>query len=452
MLATARPRAAGLDMDQPAAQLRAEAIAIFRAAVNAADPSELVQHYLSRQPRSEPLRVPVLVVGAGKCAAKMASGCEAVLGGGNVYGEVVVADGCSAVLSSIRVSAAGHPLPDGRGEDAARRIVELLRMHHRGDVLCLISGGASSLMVYPRPPVTLQDKIVTTRLLLQCGADIQAFNTVRKHLSVVKGGGLLRHVQTRVLSLLISDVIGDDPSNIGSGPTAPDHTTFADAWSVLRQFDLTGRVPVSVTELLQAGIAGRIPETVKPEGAEAARGRTVIIGSSRTALEGAAAAARTRGWTVHVDPSPLQGDTTEEARRFAAQVREIAARTDRARRLCVVAGGETTVKVVGNGRGGRNQEFALALAESVAGTSVTILSAGTDGIDGPTDAAGAFVDGTTTTRARTRGVDPSAALAANDSYHFFAALGDLFRCGPTSTNVMDIKIALVPPPATATTS
>ncbi len=433
-------------MSQRTPRLRVEATAIFHAAIRAADPNALVRHYLSHAPS---LQAPILVVGAGKAAANMAAGCAAVLGDRNVHGEVIVAGGCGQALSTIRVSPAGHPLPDSRGERAAHRIVDLLRTHDGGDVVCLVSGGASSLMVYPRAPLTLQDKIATTSLLLRCGADIHAFNTVRKHLSVVKGGGLLRQARTRMLTLLMSDVAGDDPSVIGSGPTTADPTTFDDAWSILRQFDLTNRVPGSVTKLLQDGIGGRVPETVKPHTAEADRGRNVVIGSNRTALEGAASAARARGWTVHMIADPLHGDTTEAARRFAARLREIAAGVTGAGRLCVLAGGETTVTVVGTGRGGRNQEFALALTESLAATPITILSAGTDGIDGPTDAAGAFVDGTTATRAREHGLDPDAALAANDSYHFFAALDDLFRCGSTGTNIMDIKIALIAPPDAA---
>jgi len=434
-------------MIEASAHLRATAVAIFRAVIRAADPTELVANCFSSNAVPRQMGTPTLVVGAGKAAAHMAAGCEAALGPANLHGEVIVADGCGAPLHSIRISEAGHPLPDARGEKATRRIVESFRMHRTGDILCLISGGASSLMVCPRAPVTLQDKIATTRLLLECGAEIHDLNTVRKHLSEVKGGGLLRQARTRMLALLISDVVGDDPSTIGSGPTAPDDTTFADAWAVLTSHGLASRVPATVAELVQRGIAGRLPETVRSNTPEAARCRNVIIGSNRTALEGGAAAARASGWAVHIEEQPLTGDTTASARQFAARVQQrISARpSDEAR--CILAGGETTVQVLGGGRGGRNQEFALAMAPALAGTSVTILSAGTDGIDGPTDAAGAFVDGTTLRRAHDRGLDVDAALQANDSHTFFSQLGDLFRCGPTGTNVMDIKIVLVPPAA-----
>lgn len=440
-------------MSASSAPLRMEAVAIFRAAISAVDPANLVIDHLSRHaaealhdtagrtPREN--RGPTLVIGAGKAAARMAAGCEQALGAENVCGEVIVADGCTVGLRSVAVSEAGHPLPDGRGERAAQRIMQLLRAQDRGDTVCLISGGASSLLVCPRPPVTLQDKIATTQLLLECGADIRAFNTVRKHLSEVKGGGLLRHVRTLMLALLISDVIGDDPSTIGSGPTVPDDTTFADAWDVLARHQLETRVPATVTTLLKSGIEGNVAETVKFSSAEAVCCRSQIIGSNRTALEAAATSARARGWTVDVDGQPLSGDTTAAARGFAARIRQLAARRG-GKPLCVLAGGETTVRVKGKGRGGRNQEFALALAGTLAGMPITLLSAGTDGVDGPTDAAGAFVDGTTLRRAQQRGLDIDATLGANDSFTFFSELDDLFRCGPTGTNVMDIKIALLP--------
>lgn len=432
-------------MSEAAAHLRAEAVAIFRAAVAAADPTELVIKYLSATPWAEQHGLPNLVVGAGKAAARMAAGCEAVLGPAHVRGEVIVADGCGAPLRSVRVSEAGHPLPDARGEAATRRIIDVVSTHAAGKLLCLIGGGASSLMVAPRAPVTLQDKIATTRLLLDSGADIHAFNTVRKHLSAVKGGGLLRCARTPVLTLLLSDVVGDDPSTIGSGPTASDTQTFADAHAVLKRYDLLARAPASVAALLEAGLAGQVPETVKPHTPEAARSHNVIIGSNRTALEGAAATARRRHWAIHVEREPFSGDTTAAARAFGSRIRDLIGHHRSDAGLCILAGGETTVKVVGHGRGGRNQEFALALAPLMDGTPVTVLSAGTDGIDGPTDAAGAFVDGTTLQRARQQGLDPEAFLQANDAYSFFAPLGDLFRPGPTATNVMDVKIALVGP-------
>lgn len=440
--------------DATLARWRADAVLIFRAAVTAADPTRLVLEHLARD-GSEVLvkgadgmtrrwRSPTLVVGAGKAAARMAAGCERVLGAENLRGEVVVADGCALDLQTITVTEAGHPLPDGRGAAAARRLIDLVKAPQADAILGLFSGGASSLLVCPRPPISLDDKVRTTRLLLDCGADINELNTVRKHLSLVKGGGLLRHAAAPVTTLIISDVVGDDPGTIASGPTSPDPTRFADAWAVLQRYHLTRRVPRTVARLLRDGVGGRLPETVKPDSPEAARCCNLVIGSNRTALHGAADMAREMGCRVHIETDPLVGDTADTARHFAARIRTLAGEHRARQPLCILAGGETTVRVHGRGRGGRNMEFALALADVIAGTQLAVLSAGTDGVDGPTTAAGAFVDGTTRERAAQRRLNPALALADNDSHTFFAQLGDLFECGPTGTNVMDIKIALAP--------
>jgi len=431
------------------AALRNDLVTIFRAALAAVDPLHLVARHLVREGSEVSVhaaggaavwRSPTLIVGAGKAAACMAKACEEILGVENVRGHVVVADGCRSETQSITVAEAGHPLPDKRGAQATRRIVHLVKSPRARAVLCLVSGGASSLLVQPRPPLRLADKLRTTQLLLDCGADISEINCVRKHLSTVKGGGLARLAAGQLTGLLISDVVGDDPATIGSGPTAPDTTTFADAWSVLERYDLTKHVPVRVAQLLRDGMHGRAAETMKPDSPEAGRCYNVVIGSNRTALEAAARAARGAGWHVVLEAQALTGNTTAAARRFGARLRELA---QLRRPLALLAGGETTVRVRGRGRGGRNQEFALALVHEVAGAPVAVLSAGTDGVDGPTDAAGAFVDGTTLERVRTHDLNAEAALANNDSYTFFAQLGDLYRCGPTGTNVMDLKIALV---------
>lgn len=430
--------------------LRTDLVAIFRAALAAVDPTRLVTNHLIREDSQVSVRsltsvaatwsAPTLVVGAGKAAARMAAACEAVLGSENVHGQVIVADGCGIKTQSIRVIEASHPLPDKRGEEATRQIIELVQTRESGGTLCLVSGGASSLLVQPRAPVRLEDKIRTTQLLLECGADVRELNCVRKHLSVIKGGGLARLSTRRVASLLVSDVVGDDLGTIGSGPTAPDATTFADAWTLLTRYHLTRRVPAVAARLLRDGMDGHVPETVKPDSPDAQGLCNLIVGSNRTALAGAAEAARSLGWDVLAEEQPLTGDTTEAARRFGRRLGEL---VRAGRPVCLLAGGETTVRVTGDGHGGRNQEFALALSLAVMGARVTVLSAGTDGIDGPTDAAGAFVDGTTLQRARERGLDAAAALARNDSYVFFSQLGDLFLCGPTGTNVMDVKVALI---------
>lgn len=432
-------------------ELRDEATAIFRAAVDAVQPANLIRSAVRFEknfaiieaaglpPRQLPL--PLTVIGAGKAAAAMALGCEQVLGAINLAGEVISPDRTDAPLAAIRLHHASHPLPDERGVNATRSL--LRRAEGAADhVLCLLSGGASSLMVCPRPPLSLADKIETNRLLLECGAAIEELNTVRKHLSEVKGGGLLRHSSAELISLLISDVVGDNPATIGSGPTTPDPTTYADAWDVVRRYGLERHLPESAVQLLQQGMQGELPETVKPGSSEAQRSVQAVIGSNSAALRGAAATARARGWDVQLLEQPLIGDTTGAAHAFGRHLKQLAAAA-RERRLCVLAGGETTVVVRGNGRGGRNQEFALALATDVAGMRALVLSAGTDGIDGPTDAAGAFVDGDTLDLARRRGLDAVTALANNDSYGFFHSLGGLFICGPTGTNVMDVKVALL---------
>jgi glycerate-2-kinase len=385
-----------------------------------------------------------MVVGAGKAAAGMAAGCEVALGAHRVGGIVIVADGCEARLESILLRVAGHPIPDVRGADATDELCRVLAAAAERPVLGLISGGASSLLIRPRPHVALAEKVEVNRLLLASGADIAEVNAVRKHLSAVKGGGLLRLTRARpMVTLVLSDVVGDDPGIVGSGPTTPDPSTFAEAIRVLQKFDLLERVAPSVRDLLDRGRRGAAPETVKPGDPEAAATATVVIGNNRLALAAAADAARRLGYEPLLDEAPLLGDTRDAARRWLHKLRG----GIEGARACAITGGETTVTVRGQGRGGRNQEFALALVEPLAGAEVAVLSAGTDGIDGPTDAAGAFVDGGSRDRALALGLDPSAALAANDSYGFFDRLGDLLRCGPTGTNVMDIKLAVGLPSA-----
>ncbi|OFV88782.1 MAG: hypothetical protein A3J75_00330 [Acidobacteria bacterium RBG_16_68_9] len=425
--------------------------AIFGAAVAAVDPARLVQDHLQRDGAFVCVheagrdivrwRGMTLVVGAGKAAERMASGCEAALGPDRVHGLVIAADRSRLPVSSIAVTAAGHPVPDRRGLEATRRLCDL-SAGARIPTICLISGGASSLLVRPRDPVSLRDKMAVSRLLLACGADIASMNTVRKHLSTVKGGGLLRLARGRPLvGMILSDVVGDEPSVIGSGPTVPDPTTYGDASQVLSRFAIESKVPAPVRRLLAQGASGRAPETVKPGDVAAHAVTNLVVGTNRIALAAAAMAARRLGYEVVVAPEPLIGDTTTAARRWADSILR-RARQGATRPLCFLAGGETTVVVSGHGRGGRNQEFALALAGELAGGSIAVLSAGTDGIDGPTDAAGAFVDGSTLARVNGLGLDANAALRENDSYSLFGALGDLFVCGPTGTNVMDIKIAL----------
>lgn len=417
---------------------------IFSAAVAAVDPAALVQRYLSRHSLLASVDQ-CLIVGAGKAAARMAAGCETALGARALHGAVIVPDGCELPLASVDVRRAAHPLPDRRSVAATELLCRALAAAERGPVICLMSGGASSLLVEPRPAVTLADKVEVTQLLLSSGAEIQEINTVRKHLSAVKGGGLLRRTRVRPFTtLVLSDVVGDDPSVIGSGPCTPDASTFADAIGILVRYGLVDRVGPAVRDLLDRGNRGAAPETVKPGDPATIGVETCIIGNNHLALMAAAAEARRLGYEPLLESTPLVGDTTAAARCWGPGARQ----SVDGRRRCAIVGGETTVTVRGRGRGGRNQEFALALVEPLAGAAMAVLSAGTDGVDGPTDAAGAFVDGQSMKRALGMHLDPAAALAANDSYEFFDRLEDLLCCGPTGTNVMDIKLAIGAPSPT----
>ena len=408
---------------------------IFQAAVTAVEPSRLVSRYLNDHPFGSGRRV--LILGAGKAAARMAQGAESALGT-PAGGEVIVADGCAVPLRTVTARVGGHPLPDRRGVEATMVVLQQASAAN-GPVLCVFGGGASSLLVKPAPPITLAEKSAVNQVLLECGADILEINTVRKHLSAVKGGGLLRVIRARpVLTLVLSDVIGDDPSVVASGPTTADRSSFADALGVLDRYRIVATVPAAVRDRLERGAGGLLRETLKPDDPELTDTAVAVVGSNGLALAAAAARAQQLGYEVLVDDTPLHGETRDTARQWWAG---FASRIS-GRRACAIAGGETTVNVRGSGRGGRNQEFALALVAASSRARLAMLSAGTDGIDGPTDAAGAFVDGRSASRARTLGLDADAALAANDAYPYFDRLGDLLRCGPTGTNVMDIKIAV----------
>lgn len=395
----------------------------------------------------------ILVVGAGKAAAGMAAAVEEVLGGRIESGLVVVKDGHTGPPGRITQVEAAHPLPDERGASAAARILELVGgADAKTLVLCLLSGGASALLVAPARGITLEDKIRTTDLLLASGADIAEVNTVRKHLSAVKGGQLAAQVRpARLLTLALSDVIGDRLDVIGSGPTFPDGSTFSDAREALGRRGLLSRLPPAVRIHLERGALSIIPETPKPGDPLFDGVGHCIVGSNRIALDAAAASARAQGYDTVVLSAEVQGDVRAAARWLGGEVRRVVQNLPAgARPVCLLCGGETTVTVTGSGLGGRNMEFALALAleiEDLGG--VDFLSAGTDGTDGPTDAAGAFADGGTARLARGAGLDPAASLRDNDSYRFFDELGrrtgssPLLVTGPTGTNVMDIQAAIV---------
>jgi hydroxypyruvate reductase len=423
------------------AVLRRHALSIFRAAVAAADPGAAVGRHLERMDFSRFRNV--YVIGAGKAGVPMAAAAERAIGRRLTAGFLNVKDASGARLRRIELHESGHPVPDQRGVEGAQRIAHLAETAGRDDlVICLISGGASALMPFPAAPLTLEEKQAATRLLLACGADIHEINTIRKHMSVSKGGQLARlAAPARVEALLLSDVIGDDPGVIGSGPAAPDATTFADALRALDKYGIRARVPASVRNRLEAGARGTLPETPKPADPIFKRVRNTVIGSNRLALAAAARRSRALGLRTLLLSSEVQGETREIGRMHAAIARELV-RTGHPVRppACVITGGETTVTLKGDGLGGRNQELVLSAALDIAGLSNTVIfSAGTDGIDGPTDAAGALADGDTLRRKP----DARAFLDRNDSYHYFEALGDLLTTGPTHTNVMDVRLVLV---------
>jgi hydroxypyruvate reductase len=384
----------------------------------------------------------VRVVGAGKASGAMAAAVEALLGDRLDRGLVVVKDGYTAPTTRIALREASHPTPDARGLAATAEMLRLVRDLRADDLLVvLLSGGGSALLEQPVPGLDLPALQATTGLLLRAGAAIGEVNAVRKHLSLVKGGGLARvAAPATVLALVLSDVLGDPLDVIASGPLAPDSTTYADAGGVLARYRLWDRVPPGVAEHLRAGIAGRAPETPKAGDPVFARIRHIIVGHNALAADAATERARALGLNTLLLSTYVEGEAREVGRVLAALARELADRGAPLRRpACLVLGGETTVTVRGDGLGGRNQEVALGAVAGLAGLrDVLVLSAATDGGDGPTDAAGAWADGTSMDRATALGLDARAHLARNDAYHFFAALGDLVRTGPTLTNVNDL--------------
>jgi glycerate 2-kinase len=344
---------------------------------------------------------------------------------------------------SVEWHQAGHPLPDARSVAAATRALQRAQAVDAHDLLVvLLSGGASALLAKPMDGVSLEDKQRVVQAMLQGGADIHALNTVRKHLSAVKGGRLAAACPGRTLTLAISDVVGDDLAVIGSGPAVPDPSTWAQAAAALNRYVPTTDQPPSVKAILSKGIAGSLDDTPKPGSARMQKARARVIASRVDAMHGARQAAEQLGYRARVIDQPITGEARVAARSWFDDART---RAQGGGRVCVISSGETTVHVRGRGRGGRNQEFALALADVLAEwqTAVAVGSAGTDGIDGPTDAAGGVVDSTTRERARALGLAPSTHyLAENNTYAFFSAIGDLIHTGPTGTNVGDLQILL----------
>jgi len=389
----------------------------------------------------------ILVVGMGKASARMAASLEALLGRRISGGLVVTADGYKVATRNVEIAEASHPVPDARGLAAAERIVTLVGEASEEDlVIVLISGGGSALLPLPALGITLFDLAATNELLLHSGAKIQEINTVRKHLSRVKGGQLARHAfPAQVLALVLSDVPGDSLHAIASGPTVADPTTFQEAKRILLHYHLWEKVPNSVRERISAGITDDAEETPKPGADAFQRVKTLIIGSGSVAAEAALVEAKRLGYHTLLLTTTLEGEAREVGKLLAALAREEALRNrPLPHPALIMAAGETTVTVRGEGRGGRNQELALSAALAIEGIPrVVIASLGTDGRDGPTDAAGGMVDGGTVGRMEEQGVDPREYLTRNDAYRALEHAGDLILTGPTGTNVADLCFVAV---------
>lgn len=421
--------------------MKRDALQIFRAALRAADPVEAVRRHLAKIDAGRYRNI--FVIGAGKASGRMAQPVEKALGSRITAGLINVKYGDATRLRHIRLNECGHPVPDENGVRGAERIAAIAREAAADDlVLCLISGGASALLPLSAEGIALRDIQRLTEALLACGADIHDINTLRKHVSAIKGGQLARLAYpAAVIALILSDVIGDEVESIGSGPTAPDPSTFADARAILDRYRLWTKVPRSIATHLREARA----ETPKPGDPVFRKVRNTIVGNNRMAVQAAARQARGLGYRTLVLSTMVDGETREVARVHAAIAKEIRASGQPVRApACVISGGETTVTLRGSGKGGRNQEFALSAAIEIAGLGDTaILSAGTDGTDGPTDAAGAIATGDTVKRGRAVGLEARRHLDENDAYPFFDAVGGLIRTGPTGTNVMDVRIVLV---------
>ena len=436
--------------------LRDDAEGIFQAGLAAVDPRSAVLRHCRRRgdiltlgDREYDLAAMdrVLVVGAGKATAAMATAMEELLGRRIAAGLISVKYGHTRPLAHIETVEAGHPLPDQNGWSAARRILNMVRAAGATDlVIVLISGGGSALLPLADDPIGLADKQAVSDLLIAAGATIHEINTIRKHISAIKGGRLAQAAApAAAVTLILSDVVGNDLDVIASGPTVADDTTFGQCEEIIARYGLAPRLPQSVARHLQAGREGRIPETPDRAHGHWDHVHNLIVADNRQAVLAAADEARRRGYQPLILSTLLEGETRVVAKVHGAIAREmLSSGHPAAPPACLLSGGETTVTVRGTGHGGRNQEFALAAALEIDGCAdIILLSGGTDGTDGPTDAAGGLVDHTTLQRARSMGLAARQALENNDAYPFLRSLGDLLITGPTLTNVMDLHIVLV---------
>ena len=436
-------------------ELRQAARLIWQAALNAGNPATCLRHFLQIKDRALtvagrtiPIAGRIIAIGTGKASAKMAQVTEGILGDRITDGLVVTKYGHGLPLERVRLIEAAHPIPDAAGVDAVLATRTLLKDLSADDiVLCLISGGGSALWPSPAPGITLEEKQEVTNLLLRAGATIRELNAVRKHLSDMKGGQLARWAfPARVISLIMSDIVGDPIDFIASGPTSPDTTSFSDALSIVQKYRI--HVPQAVSERFQNGERGQIPETPKPGDPVFDRVENYIIANNRLLVDAAAGKARELSFNTQIIATGIEGEAKDVGGVFGAISREIAESGNPVPRpACVLAAGETTVTVKGHGTGGRNQEMALAWAMTMAGRPVSepscFASVASDGSDGPTSAAGGLVDSFTCDRASELGLVPVKFLIENDSFNFLKATGDLIITGPTHTNLMDLQILLV---------
>ncbi len=415
-------------------------LASFRTAVSAADPLKIVARHLPAPPRGR-----TLAIGAGKAAAAMAAAVEnGWPAGAPLSGLVITRYGHGLPTKHIEVIEAGHPVPDEAGERAAQRIRdEVVKLGPDDLLLALVSGGGSALLSLPVASISMADLKATTKELLRCGAKIEEINTVRKHLSAIQGGRLAAQCKAPILALVISDVTGDDPTHIASGPCAPDPTTYADAQAILARYGCT--VPTAVDETLARGQRGELPETPKPGDAVFARVENRVIATAQQSLQAAADKFLGNDVTPVILGDSVTGEAREVAKVYGAFARQIRAHgTPFKPPVALISGGECTVTVKGQGRGGRCAEFLLALAADLEGApGIFALAADTDGVDGSEDNAGAVLTPDTLARAQAQSLRADQRLADNDGYGFFSALGDLVVTGPTRTNVNDYRVILI---------
>ena len=442
-------------------EIRGMARRIFSAAVSSVDPSKRLKEsiriekdhlYIKMDEYSEKvfelkLFKRIFLIGTGKASASMAQAIEKIFGDRITKGVITTKYGHLLPLKKTEVIECGHPIPDENGIKGAKEILSVLKKSGPEDlVIFVLSGGGSALLPLPTDGITLEEKQEVTQLLLDCGADIKEINTIRKHISQIKGGWLAKWAYpSTVIGFILSDVVGDQLDVIGSGPTVPDRSTFEGAWEILRKYDLLKEISPTVEKYLLLGKEGNVEETPKPGDVAFKKVYNHLIGSNILALHAAEKEASSLGFHTLILSSSIVGETREAARFHSAIAKEVIFSGNPVPRpACIISGGETTVTIKGNGLGGRNQEFALAGALEISGLEkVVLLSGGTDGTDGPTDASGAVADHTTVHRAESMGLDPKAHLENNNAYPFFQSLGDLLITGPTHTNVMDVRILLV---------